>query len=282
MDRIAARVFLTLLASAAMAAGDSVKIESRDGRLIEVTVLAVEEESVRVRKADGKEFAIPLSNLSEESVKRIKGMAEPDAPAEGGLPVVKDHTEDLTAGEIKCFEDLHPVLREYRDEVMFKPDEPKTLALKAELDAIMGRLDAIHGGLSAQERCERLMAVMRQEMRGGTVSASIGAGSCLAQMKGPEATASLFKVIEADLWEATETECIHGLGERCTGEVMDKVLEWFMHPDPKFKARGGYALTKIKTKAQLEELKGKAATVVNTEEAKDRLRAVLTFTRNVR
>ena len=77
-------------------------------------------------------------------------------------------------------------------------------------------------------------------------------------------------------------ECQRGLGERCTGKVLDQLLEMFMSSDTKTRGQGGFALTYITTKAQLAELKERAKTVVNTAESQDRLNAVFVLTRNVK
>jgi hypothetical protein len=270
-----------LFTSAALATGDIMKIESRDGRMIEVTVLAVENDSVRVKKADGKEFSIPLSSLSEDSAKRVKELEIAAAPAEGDLPSVKVQTEPLSPEESGLLEKLYPALDKCLYAEMIKPGEPETLKLRAELDAILKSLSEINGKLTLKDRCDRLLAVIRHKLEGGSVAAANGAASCLTQIKEPEATESMFQALEGNLSEAAELECNRGIGERCTGEVMDRVLLMFMSTDPKVKAKGGYTLTEIKTKAQLDELREKAATVVNTEEAKDRLQAVYALTRNV-
>ena len=282
MNFIPSFILASLFASAALATGDILKIESRDGRMIEVTVLAVENESVRVKKADGKEFEIPLANLSEESVGRIRQIAKAEALAQGDLPMVKVHNEDLSAEEHKYLEVLYQAMKDHRFEENFKPGEPKTLALKEKLDAIVNPLDQIHGKLTVKDRCARLLAIMRHELKGGSVMAGIGAASCLTRIDGSEATESMFQALEGNLSEAAELECQRGIGERCTGEVMDRVLVMFMSTDPKIKRTGGYTLIEIKTKAQLDELREKAATVVNTEEAKDRLQAVYALTRNAK
>lgn len=282
MNRIPSCVLAALLTSVALAAGDIIKIESRDGRTIEVTVLALENDSVRVKKADGNEFSIPLSSLSEDSAKRVKELEIAAAPAEGDLPMVKVHNEDLSDEEHKYLEVLYQAMKDHRFEEDFKPGAPKTLALKEKLDAIVNPLDQIHGKLTVKDRCARLLAIMRHELKGGSIMAGIGAASCLTRIDGSEATESMFQALDGNLSEAAELECQRGIGERCTGEVMDRVLVMFMSTDPKIKRTGGYTLIEIKTKAQLDELREKAATVVNTEEAKDRLQAVYALTRNVK
>ena len=56
----------------------------------------------------------------------------------------------------------------------------------------------------------------------------------------------------------------------------------FISSDSKTRSRGGFAFTYITTKAQLAELKERAKTVVTTEEALDRLKAVFALTRNLK
>ncbi|MFM2198203.1 MAG: hypothetical protein RLZZ505_1635 [Verrucomicrobiota bacterium] len=282
MNRTPSCVLAALFTSAALATADIIKIESRDGRTIKVTVLAVENESVRVKKADGKEFSIPLSSLSEDSAKRVKELELAAAPAEGELPLVKVQTEPLSPEESGLLESLYPALDKCLYAEMVRPGEPETLKMRVEADAILKSLAVIHGKLTVKDRCARLLAVIRHELQGKSVSASIGAASCLTQIKDSEATESMFQALEGNLSEAAELECNRGIGERCTGEIMDRVLIMFMSTDPKVKAIGGYTLTEITTKAQLDELREKAATVVNTAEAKDRLQAVYALTRNVK
>lgn len=282
MNRVVPCVFLSLSTSFVLTAADVMKIENREGRMIEVTVLAVENEFVRVRKADGKEFNIPLSSLSEESVKQVKAMEVATAPTGDAGPVVKAKTEPLSAEEKTLLESLYPAMDKCLYAEMLNPGDPKALALRTEFDAILQSLAKIHGQLGVQDRCERLLAIIRHQLDGGSLPASNGAASSLTQIKGPEATATMFEALAGNLSEAAEIECQRGLAERCTGEVMDKLLTMFMSTDPKIKANGGFTLAKIPTRAQLDELREKAATVVNTAEAKDRLQAVFTLTRNAR
>lgn len=283
MIRINLHAFLILIVSTTLAVSEGIQIENRDGRMIEVTILGVRSETVRVKKSDGTEFEIQLSSLAEASVKRIKEMTKAVAPADGGPPPVKVHTEALSPAEQKLLEDLYPILRESRlSELRPSVTQEERNKLKEDCAVIVNSLAKIHSNLTVKDRCERLLAIIQGRLKGGSAKASLGAVSCLTLIKESEATDTLFEALGSNLFEGAELECHRGLGERCTGKVMEKALEMFMSSDRKVRGHGGFILADIQTKAQLAELKERANTVVNTAEAKDRLKAVYTLARNLK
>ena len=275
------RIFPCLLVTMGLSTGETMRIENRDGRVIDITVIGTQNEAVRVRKGDGKEFEIPFASLTEESVKRIK-QSMVAAPVGDSLPKIKVQTEAIAPAEATSLTNLYPLLDDWRSETLYKPEADKTLKLRADCDAILDSLAKMHADLSVKDRCERLLAIACSRLQGGSVTTRLGAASCLTQIQGPEATACLFQGLDSNLPEAVEMECQRGLGERCTGKVLDQLLEMFISADSKTRSRGGFALTYITTKAQLAELKERAKAVVTTEEALDRLNAVFALTRNLK
>lgn len=265
-----------------ISSGEAVPIENRDGRVIDISIISLGNESVRVKKADGAEFEIQLATLTDETVTRLKAQSKAPTVGTTVLTKVGDKMDAVTADEAKLYGELRPLLDDWRSDSRFSPDAEKTLKLRSDCDTILGSLASIHSNLAVKDRCERLLAVILGQVEGADAFARLGAVDCLSQIPGAESTAALFIGLSSGLSEGLELQFMTALGERCTGDVMVKLLEMFMSSDPQTRYKGGYTLSCITTKAQLAELKERAKGVVNTTESLDRLNAVFALSRNLK
>jgi len=73
-----------VLAPCAAAEGAAETLTDREGRTLDVIVLAADENQVRVRRqSDGREFSIPTDTLSDASRERLRDFKNPETPEPG-------------------------------------------------------------------------------------------------------------------------------------------------------------------------------------------------------